>query len=277
MVEIKQPGSQTEYVFGTSDAEITRLLERAVLRRPPAERLFDRIGVAPGWNVLDAGCGPLGLLDVLAERVSDSGTVVGVDREPMMIEAARHVLDSRGLQRVRVVTADIAQIPLASESFDLVHERLALLNLAEAPTVVAEMTRLARPGSWVALQEYDHVSLLCQPPHQAWDLLMAAWDRVRTAAAMDNTVGRHLHGLLHAAGVVDIELDVHCSAHQPGAAGQALPLYMADTHRNRMTSVGELTEAQLDAAVAELHAHLAEPGTTVVSPMLFQAWGRKPH
>jgi SAM-dependent methyltransferase len=196
MVQIKQPGSRAEYVFGAGEAEIARLLERTVSRRPPAEALFDRIGVAPGWHVLDAGCGPLGVLDLLAERVSGSGTVVGVDREPTMIEAARRVLDSRGLQRVRVVTADIAQMPLASESFDLVHERLALVNLVEAPAAVTEMVRLARPGGWVALQEYDHVSLLCQPPHPAWDLLMAAWDRVRTAAAMDNTVGRHLHGLL---------------------------------------------------------------------------------
>lgn len=275
MVETKQPESRAEYVFGAGDAEIARLLERTVSRRLPAERLFDRIGVAPGWHVLDAGCGPLGVLDILAERVSASGTVVGVDREPTMIETARRVLDSRGLQRVRVVTADIAQMPLASESFDLVHERLALVNLAETPTAVTEMARLARPGGWVALQEYDHVSLLCQPPHRAWDLLMAAWDQVRTAAAMDNTTGRHLHGLLRAAGVVDIELDVHCSVRQPGPTGQALPLYMAEAHRNRMTSIGGLTEPQLDVAVAELHAHLAEPGTTVVSPMLFHAWGRK--
>lgn len=276
MVQIKQPGSRAEYVFGAGEAEIARLLERTVSRRPPAEALFDRIGVAPGWHVLDAGCGPLGVLDLLAERVSGSGTVVGVDREPTMIEAARRVLDSRGLQRVRVVTADIAQMPLASESFDLVHERLALVNLVEAPAAVTEMVRLARPGGWVALQEYDHVSLLCQPPHPAWDLLMAAWDRVRTAAAMDNTVGRHLHSLLRAAEVVDIELAVHCLASQPGPARQALPLYMAEVHRNRMTSVGGLTEAQVDVAVAELRAHLAEPGTTVVSPMLFQAWGRRP-
>ena len=265
----------TEYLFGAGDEEIARLLERAGRRRLASEVLLDQLAVAPGWNVLDVGCGPLGILDLLAERVGDAGSVVGVDREPAMLAAARRVLAERALNRVRLVQASAAAMPLPADSFDLVHERLALVSLAEAPDATAEMVRVTRPGGWVALQEYDHVSLLCQPPQPAWDLLMNGWHRVRAEAGMDITVGRHLPGLLRAAGLGDITVEVHSSVRRSGADGHVLPLYMAATHRDRMTTVGGLTAAELDGAVADLTAHLDDPNTIVVNPLLFQAWARK--
>jgi len=47
--------------------------------------------------VVDVGCGVLGTLHLLCERVGPDGRVVGVDREPRMIEAARRVTAERGL------------------------------------------------------------------------------------------------------------------------------------------------------------------------------------
>ncbi|MGE3664754.1 MAG: class I SAM-dependent methyltransferase [Pseudonocardia sp.] len=164
-----------EYVFGTDQAEIARLLDSAAARRPPADRLLDRLGDMTGWAVLDAGCGPLGILDLLAERVGPTGTVTGVDRAAPMVAAARRVLDGRGLTGVRLACADIAALPIPDAVFDLAHERLVLVNLAEAPRAVGELARVTRPGGVVALQEFDHVSLICHPPHPAWDALMAAW------------------------------------------------------------------------------------------------------
>ena len=105
---------------------------------------------------------------------------------------------------------------------------------------------------------------------------MSAWDRVRDDAGMDVTVGRHLHGLLRDAGLVDLGIDVHASVRPPGAAGRVLPLYVAELHHDRIVALGALTATEIDSAVAELTAHLADPGTLVVNPMLFQAWGRRP-
>ena len=54
---------------------------------------------------------------------------------------------------VRTVRADAASTGLPSDSFDFVHERMLLLNVTSPQDIVAEMTRLARPGGVVALQE----------------------------------------------------------------------------------------------------------------------------
>jgi FtsJ-like methyltransferase len=43
--------------------------------------LLDRVGLRPGHAVIDLGCGPRGILDLLAERVAPAGRVVGLDAD----------------------------------------------------------------------------------------------------------------------------------------------------------------------------------------------------
>jgi SAM-dependent methyltransferase len=62
-----------------------------------AEWLLDQIGVAAGAHTIDVACGPLDVLHLLAERVGPTGRVVGLDREPRMIEMAGEVTGERGL------------------------------------------------------------------------------------------------------------------------------------------------------------------------------------
>lgn len=103
----------TDSPLGTGDAERRRLIAQCEIHRPEAEQLMDRIGVGPGWQALDLGCGPLGVLDILAARVGAAGRVVGVDG-------------------AELVAADAAGTGLPTGSFDLVHERRALPPAAAA-------------------------------------------------------------------------------------------------------------------------------------------------
>jgi hypothetical protein len=50
-----------------------------------------------------------------------------------------------------------------------VHARTLLVNIPDPAEVLAEMTRLARPGGWVAGLEGDGEHSLCNPAHPAWD------------------------------------------------------------------------------------------------------------
>ena len=70
--------AQIEYGLGVSEAERARLLVQCEIHRAEAESLIDRIGVGPGCRAIDIGCGPLGVLDILADRVGPTGAVVGL-------------------------------------------------------------------------------------------------------------------------------------------------------------------------------------------------------
>lgn len=136
----------SEYVLGADDTERMRLLQQGETYRTEASLLLDRLGVEPGWDVLDVGCGPLGILDLLSERVGPTGTVTGLDQEPRMLEMAAQSLAERGLKDVRLLVADAAATGLPDGSFDFVHERLVLLNVVQTEKIVAELVRLTRLG-----------------------------------------------------------------------------------------------------------------------------------
>ncbi|MGH8884784.1 MAG: methyltransferase domain-containing protein [Egibacteraceae bacterium] len=264
------------YLLGASDAERTRLLEQCEIHRPEAEQLLDRISVKPGWRAIDIGCGPLGVLDLLSERVGPSGSVVGLEREPRMLDMAALSLAERHLDTVQLVQGDAAGTQLPGESFDLVHERLVLFNVSYPERVVAEMVRLARPGGYVALQELDVVSYICEPPHPAWDRLVTALITAWQGAGLDPSIGRRLPRLLRAAGLRDVGVTAHAHVWRPGDLYQTLPLHLAGILRKQMLTRGVLTEVELDDLLLQLASHLEHPDTLVLYSTLFQAWGRKP-
>ncbi|HEX2173794.1 MAG TPA: hypothetical protein VHL09_15260 [Dehalococcoidia bacterium] len=55
-----------DYVYGTSPAERERLLAQPKVLAPEAGLFLDRVGIRPGWRVIDVSCGPIGILDLLA-------------------------------------------------------------------------------------------------------------------------------------------------------------------------------------------------------------------
>src|SRR5215204_4481320 len=83
--------SQT-YCFGDTDVEQRRLVAQAESFELPARWLLDQIRIQPGWRTIDIGCGPLGILHLLSERVGSNGVVVGLEREPRFAHMAQDQL-----------------------------------------------------------------------------------------------------------------------------------------------------------------------------------------
>ncbi|HUK69061.1 MAG TPA: methyltransferase domain-containing protein [Streptosporangiaceae bacterium] len=129
---------------------------------PDAAELLDRIGVAPGASVIDIGCGVLGILPRLRARVGRGRRVAGLYIEPRLLAIAAQLSARHGFA-VETVRANAASSGLPPSSFDLAHERMLLLNVTSPQNFVAEMTRLARPGGVVALQEPDSAAWAIDP------------------------------------------------------------------------------------------------------------------
>ena len=163
------PNANVVYTLGSSQDESARLLRQADELAPDSAALLDRVGLRPGQSAIDLGCGPRGILDLLAGRTSPGGRVVGLDADRAHTAMAAGFVSDHGLGDVQIVTADARQTGLPSGSFDLVHARTLLINVPEPAVVVAEMVRLAKPGGRVAVAEPDTEHALCYPPHPAFE------------------------------------------------------------------------------------------------------------
>ena len=262
-------------VLGVSSQERQRLLQQARDLEPEARWLLGRIGVRPGWRAIDLGCGPIGILDLLSERVGPSGEVVGLELEPRFVDVALETVRERGLANTRVVQGDATATGLPRGSFDLVHERLLLIGPIREP-VVAEMVALARPGGVVATQEVDVLTSFCEPTHPAWDTLLAAFRAFVGRHGADLAGGRRLPGLLRSAGLVDVDAEIHARLARPGEPRRLQLPGLIGSIRDPLLREGTFTANELDSLLGELRAHLEDPRTLVMGGLVVQAWGRKP-
>jgi ubiquinone/menaquinone biosynthesis C-methylase UbiE len=149
------------YALGSSPGETDRLWRQADELAADSGALLDRVGLGPGQSVIDLGCGPRGILDLLVVRVSPGGRVVGIDADPTHTAMASEFAAARKLNGVEVMTADARRTGLPSGSFDLVRARTLLVNVPDPADVTAEMVRLARPGGCVAAMEPDTEYAMC--------------------------------------------------------------------------------------------------------------------
>src|SRR5262249_57996050 len=99
-----------------------------------------------------------------------------------------------GLHNVRVIHADALQMGLEKNAYDVVHERLILINLppTSQEALLIEMFSLLKPGGVIALQEFDSASYVCYPEHPSWSLLLSIWNDAFHATGGNEFIGRSL-------------------------------------------------------------------------------------
>jgi len=274
-VDLREPG-QPDYVLGASTIERERLLKQCDLFRPEARVMLDRIGVGRDWWTIDVGCGPLGILDLLAERTGAGAEVIGLERDPNMLEFGHELMAERKLDSVRLIQGDARHTGLPDSSFDLAHARLLLVNVPEPDGVVSELARITRPGGWVASEEVDWISWVCDPIHPAWARLIDINADIWRKRGMDVNVGRRLPRMLKEAGLTDIQFRAHAPVFGHGDSYQYLLLAFSEINREEMIATGYTTAAEYNELTSSLRAHLEDEGTFVTWSMFYQAWGRKP-
>jgi ubiquinone/menaquinone biosynthesis C-methylase UbiE len=273
-VDLREPG-RPGYVLGASTPERERLVKQCELFKAEAQWMLDQIGIRRGWWTIDIGCGPLGITDLLAERTGPAGEVIGLERDPDMLEFGHELTAERGLDTVRLIQGDARNTGMPGGSFDFSHARLLLVNVPEPEGVVGEMVSITRPGGWVACEEVDWVSWVCDPIHPAWVRLHEINADIWRKRGMDVHVGRRLPRLLTQAGLEDI----HCKTHTPVYGHrdpyQYLLLAFSKINREEMIAGGYATEAEYEEMTASLEQHLSDPATFVTGSLFCQAWGRK--
>jgi 2-polyprenyl-3-methyl-5-hydroxy-6-metoxy-1,4-benzoquinol methylase len=135
-------------IEGTSPLIHMMLVARAP-ERILALRLAMSAAIGPSSVVLDAGCGPLGVLAIMAARLG-ARRVVAVDTAPL--EVARTLAEENGVaDRVEFRQGDLARLPAATGSFDvilgMIYHNEPRRDLAQQQLMAALATRFAHPST----------------------------------------------------------------------------------------------------------------------------------
>lgn len=137
--------------------------------RKMEDRLARTLGLPPGSNVLDAGCGNGGVAVHLAQdyklRVS------GIDILRFNVEKARRRSSQRGLNDLlNFREMSYANLDFPDNFFDGVYTMETLVHASDAEKVLAQFIRVLKPGGRAVLFEYsrDPESLMSTAAAQAF-------------------------------------------------------------------------------------------------------------
>jgi SAM-dependent methyltransferase len=166
-----------------------------------APHLVDAAGITPGQSVLDVACGTGVVAREVADRLDETGAVVGVDVNEAMLTIARRLRPG-----IEWRLGDASALPLADASFDAVLCQAALMFFPDRAQALREMARVAVVDGILAVQVW--AALDAQPGYgpfvdvaarhagpEAVDLLSSCW-----ALGDRDLVG----SLLEAAGLTDV-------------------------------------------------------------------------
>jgi SAM-dependent methyltransferase len=104
----------------------------------------ERAGARPGDRVLDLCCGTGASALPAARAVGRTGSVLGVDLTPALVEVARANAAYQGLSQARFETGDVAALAFPPGSFDVVQSVFGIFFLPDMPGM------LRRAWDWLA-------------------------------------------------------------------------------------------------------------------------------
>jgi SAM-dependent methyltransferase len=177
-------------------------------------RLLTAMALAPGHVVLDVGCGPGTDLPPLAAAVGLTGTVIGVDAEPSMLDEARRRAPDAVLHE-----GDAHALPLPDAAVDRARADRVLQHLADPARALRELYRVVRPGGIVALADPDWHTVAIDAPDAGTSLAFAAFlaSRVR-----NSSMGRALARLATDAGFTVRDVTATAVLFRDFAAGEQI-------------------------------------------------------
>jgi demethylmenaquinone methyltransferase/2-methoxy-6-polyprenyl-1,4-benzoquinol methylase len=103
--------------------------------------IVGNLGVKKGMDVLDLGCGTGILFDMLRRKVTETGSVTGVDFSYQMAQQAHRNFP---FPNVNVVDADATRLPFADSSFDMVVAFSAFPHFSDQQTAISETHRVLK-------------------------------------------------------------------------------------------------------------------------------------
>ena len=109
--------------------------------------------IKPGDTVLDLGSGAGNDCFVARAIVGESGNVIGLDFSDTMIEKARKNAEKLNFSNVEFVSGDIEEMPLPSNSMDVVVSNCVLNLVPDKIKAFAEVYRVLKPDGHFSISD----------------------------------------------------------------------------------------------------------------------------
>jgi SAM-dependent methyltransferase len=278
--DVTMSANTSAYSLGADARERERLIHQADELARTSERMLRDAGLRRGLRVLELGTGMGDVALLLAGILGPQGAVVGIERDPEMIAAARERLGRAGPETIRLIEGDVAALELDEPCFDAAVGRLILMHCPDPVAVVRAAARHVRPGGVVCFQEYEMSLIAGEPPAPLWnataDLIRETFGRLGANPHM----GFELLETFRRAGLptptLRLEAPIGGGDDFMGydMAASVVRTLLAPIERLGIARAGDI---DIDSLADRLRHERASTGGIATTPAIVGAWAQIPH
>jgi len=270
------------YVLGYSPEETARLEQQAELRNSSTRSLLAEAGIGEGMKVLDVGSGAGDVALIAADLVGSSGSVVGVDADPVVLERARERATAAGQTHVSFVSGDFHAVAL-DDDFDAVVGRLILVHQADPAATLRSLAGHVSSGGVVAFQEIAMMRPPFDVPHSPLHQQMLDWTaRVMDHTGSDASLGLKLGRVFLDAGLPEPRM--HLTAPVGGGPdwpgydfiGRAFATFLKLALTHGLTTADEVAAIDVETYAARFRDEVVRQGGVITLTPYVGAWVCKP-
>jgi ubiquinone/menaquinone biosynthesis C-methylase UbiE len=255
-------------------------MQQARLGDLPLQRLFKDAGIRPGMRVLDIGSGAGDVALTAASIVGHSGSVVGVDIDPAVLETARERAKAAGLGNVSFVALDLTGDATPEGAFDAIVGRVVLRYLPDPTGVIRRLMSRLRPGGLAVFSEPDGTMSPFSYPTCPLIEQVISWARQAQAqAGADLAMGLKLYRTLLDAGLAAPRLrswSGFAAAPEFGVSDSVAAIVRSLLPRIVEYGIARAEDVDIETLAERLRNELTEQRAILMGPVWIDAWARKP-
>ena len=259
------------YLLDNADERATTRMDvLARLFDATTQRVLDSAGIAAGWHCLEIGGGGGSVARWMATRVGPSGHVLCTDLDTRIIEQGR----ASAPANLEVMRHDIANDPLPTAAFDLIHARLVFLHVIERERALERVVDALKPGGWLVIEDFDVASVTPDARINRFETPLPTSEAVRAYLTrnQDGFFGRRLYGRFRELGLVDVDAEGRSVMFTRRNGGADLMRVNFEQIGKDVIAAGLITRQQIDADLAAIE----RDDFAMPSPTLWSVAGKRP-
>ncbi|MFK7983869.1 MAG: trans-aconitate 2-methyltransferase [Saprospiraceae bacterium] len=212
-----------------------------------------------GMSVLDVGCGTGAISKGIAERISATGQVIGIDRSKQLIEEGKALFEFPD-NLALIVTGLFDYEP--KEKFDLIVAARVLQWLDNPQEALAKMKTWLKPKGQISILDYNHEALAWTPaPPKSMQIFYQGFLDWRSSLGLNNAIAEDLPDYFKAEDLQNIEIisanEVYNKGEENFLHKAGIWIEVAKNVGGKMVTAGFVTEELRLKAMKE-HQHWIE-------------------
>jgi ubiquinone/menaquinone biosynthesis C-methylase UbiE len=266
--------SKKEYVLGTGEDENARLGIQHRVWADATTAVWKKAGIGPGTHVLDVGCGPGHASLDMAQLVTSSGKIVGIDESQTFVDVLNRKAKSWEIPQLSARVGDAENLrDCVNEKYDAVYCRWVLCWLKHPEKALAGFHEVLKPGGRLIIHDYYNWRAMGLGPRSAaMDKMVGAAVASFEKTGADIEISGRLPKMLRTAGFELPHFEVHQRVARGGGHDSTIawPLTWWRTYGPKLVAGGFLSQKDNDQALSDLDVLEKSGDVFYFCPPLFE-------